>query len=131
MNKDFPPKKFAAPQILKKRPEKGRIVPLTMEQLARRTEVARILGVKIESLNQQLKSLSPEERKAIFYKVTHDGPVDLAGTGLRPLVDRSENVTLAIPRADNLDGFEEKASEVCGRQAQQSGNGQQSKLLKS
>lgn len=108
MNKDFPPRQFAAPQVLKRRPDKGRIVPLTGEQLARRIEVARVLGVKVDSLNRKLKTLSPDERKAIFYKVTHSGPVDLGGTGLKPLVDRSENVTFAVPRHDNLDGFEEK-----------------------
>ena len=108
MNKDFPPREFASPEIRTRKPESGRTVRLTEEQLARRVEVARVLGVKVESLNRKLKTLSEEERKAIFYKVTHDGPIDLGGTGLRPLVDRSENVTLAVPKADNLDGFEEK-----------------------
>lgn len=108
MDKDFPPKQFAPPDIRKRRGEKSRPVPLTDEQLARRVEVARALGVKVESLNRKLKTLSAAERKAIFYKVTHDGPIDLVGTGLKPLVDRSENVTLAVPKADNLDGFEEK-----------------------
>lgn len=110
MDNEFPPKRFAEPEILARRPEKGRIVPLTQEQLTRRVEVARVLGVKVESLNRKLKTLSTEERKAIFYKVTHSGPVNLSGTGLKPLVDRSENVTLAVlsPRAENLDGFEEK-----------------------
>ena len=108
MNNDFPPRQFAPPDIRKRRPEKGRPVPLTEKQLSRRVEVARVLGVKVESLNKKLKTLTAEERKAIFYKVTHDGPVDLGGTGLRPLVDRSESVTLAVPRGESLDGFKEK-----------------------
>jgi hypothetical protein len=55
-----------------------------------------------------LASLSDEQRKAIFFKVTHDGPIKLSGTGLKALVDRSDKVTLAIPKDDNLDSFAEK-----------------------
>lgn len=120
MNDDFPPRQFAEPKILKKRPER-RIVPLSNEQLARRAEVARVLGVKVDSLNRHLKALTDEQRKAVFYKVTHEGPIDLGGTGLKPLVDRSENVTLAIPRTDNLDKFEEKLQKFVTAQPTQQG----------
>ena len=108
MNPNFPPRQFAAPSILKKKAERRRPVPLTTEQIARRTEVARVLGLKVDILNKALKSLSPEQRKAVFYKVTHTGAINLTGTGLKPLVDRSEHVTLAIPKDENLDAFEAK-----------------------
>lgn len=108
MNPNFPPRKFAAPNIRKKQREKGRPVPLTAAQIARRAEVARVLGLKVDILNKALKSLTPDQRKAVFYKVTHSGLIDLSGTGLKPLVDRSEQVTLAIPRGDDLDAFESK-----------------------
>lgn len=67
-----------------------------------------MLGVKVDGLSQRLKSLTDAQRKAVFYKVTHDGPVSLSGTGLKPLVDRSPKVTLAVPGGDNLDSFTEK-----------------------
>ena len=101
MNSDFPPRQFAPPTIKAKKPGKGNPVPLTAEVLARRSEIARILGTKVEAVNKHLKSLTDDERRAVFYKVTHDGPISLSGTGLKPLVDRSDSVTLAIPTAEN------------------------------
>ena len=112
MNSEFPPRQLAGPVVRVRRSDKPRLVPLPPELLARRAEVARILGVQVGGLNKQLKAISPEERKAIFYKVTHNGPVELSGTGLKALVDRSERVTLAIPLQDSLDGFEEKLQQL-------------------
>lgn len=111
MNEDFPPRQFAKPMVRVKSKGKGHIAPLPAEVLARRTEIARVLGVKVDGINQHLKSLTDEQRKAVFYKVTHDGPVDLTGTGLKALVDRSENVTLAIPKSNHLDKFAEKVQQ--------------------
>jgi hypothetical protein len=111
MNEDFPPRQFAKPMVRVKSKGKGHIAPLSAEVLARRTEIARVLGVKVDGINQHLKSLTDEQRKAVFYKVTHDGPVDLTGTGLKALVDRSENVTLAIPKSNDLDKFAEKVQQ--------------------
>jgi len=111
MNSDFPPRQFAQPTIKPKKPGKGQPVPLAAELLARRSEIARILGTKVEAINKHLKSLSDDERRAVFYKVTHDGPISLSGTGLKPLVDRSDSVTLAVPTAENLDSFVAKVTE--------------------
>jgi hypothetical protein len=111
MNNDFPPKQLAQPTIKPRKPGKGQSVPLAQEVLARRSEIARILGTKVEAINKHLKSLTEEERRAVFYKVTHDGPVSLSGTGLKPLVDRSDSVTLAVPTAENLDSFAAKVTE--------------------
>ncbi|TWU43301.1 Subtilase family protein [Novipirellula aureliae] len=108
MNSEFPPKYLPEPTYLNRRPEKPRRQPLAPEVLARRGEIARVLGIKVDSLNRLLNGLTNEQRKAIFFKVTHDGPIDLAGTGLKPLVDRSENVTLVVPRNDDLSAFTAK-----------------------
>ena len=62
---------MAPPQIEKRKSEPPQRVPLTAAQLSRRSEIARILGVKVETLNKQLKSLTEEQRKALFYRVTH------------------------------------------------------------
>lgn len=111
MNSDFPPLSLAAPQVVDRRPERRPPIPLSTEILARRTEIARALGVKVEGLNKFLRGLSADERRAVFFKVTHDGPVDLGGTGLKPLAIRSDKVTLAIPRGDNLDALAAKITE--------------------
>lgn len=108
MNEDFPPRSLAEPKYRKYKKPKPGLPPLPPEVLARRGEIARILGVKVEGLNKYLSSLTSDQRKAIFFKVTHDGPISLSGTGLKPLVDRSDKITLVVPTGDNLDSFTKK-----------------------
>lgn len=118
MNSEFPPIPFSAPRFTKRRAEKPKLRPLSAELLARRGEIARILGAKVDILDRTLRTLSAEQRKALFYKVTHDGPVSLSGTGLKPLVDRSSNITLVVPTGENLDSFKAKLSVFETDQAQ-------------
>lgn len=108
MNEDFPPRALPTPIYRQRRADKPQMIPLSPALRARRGEAARVLGVKVDGLNQHLKSLTEAQRKAVFYKVTHDGPVSLIGTGLKPLVDKSRKVTLAVPGGVNLDSFAEK-----------------------
>ncbi|TWU62303.1 Subtilase family protein [Crateriforma conspicua] len=116
MNNEFPPKSLAEPTYQDRRREKPRRQPLAPEVLARRGEIARVLGIKVEGLNKLLNRLTNEQRKAIFFKVTHDGPINLSGTGLKPLVDRSENVTLVVPKEDTLDKFTEKIEQFASQE---------------
>lgn len=111
MNEDFPPRQFASPTVRTRSKGKGQLVPLSPEKLARRHEIARALRAKVDAANEHLKSLTDEQRKAVFYKVKHDGPVELTGTGLKPLVDRSRDVTFAVPTGGNLDGFATKVQQ--------------------
>ena len=108
MNSEFPPLRFVTPQHADRRPEKPRRVPLPDEVLARRAEIARVLGVKVQHLSQALKQMPDDERRAVFYKLTHEQPINLTGTGLKPIVKHTEGVTLAIPKEDNLDKFQQK-----------------------
>lgn len=108
MNSDFPPLQFVAPEFLKRRPDKPRQVPLPEHLRLRRAEVARALGVKVQHLSRALRQMSDEERRAVFYKLKHDAPVDLTGTGLKPIVEGSRHVTLAVPRGENLEQFNDK-----------------------
>lgn len=111
MNNDFPPKQFASPQIEQRRPDKPRRQPLAPELLAKRGEIARILGLKIDGLNKLYSRLTNDQRKAIFLKITHEGTITkntFAGTGLKPLIDRSDGVTLVVPKDENLDRLDEK-----------------------
>src|ERR1044071_3464842 len=100
MNENFPPFRLPGPQIADRKAEK-RYVPLPAEVVARRHEIARLLGAKIESIAQDLKNLPDDQRKAIFFKLEHDGKIPLAGTGLKP-IGSSDRVTLAVPKGDNL-----------------------------
>lgn len=111
MNNNYPPRELAGPTFRKRRPEKPRLRPLPPEVLARRGEIAKKLGVRVEGLNKHLAGLTVEQRKAVFYKVTHDGPVSLSGTGLRLLVDRSEKVTLAVPTGKDFENLAGKIKE--------------------
>ena len=111
MNEDFPPLQLGNPNYLARRAEKPRRQPLSPEVLARRIEIARVLGTKVDALDRVLHTMTEDQRKAVFYKVTHDGPITLPGTGLKPLVDRSERVTLVVPRHNNLDALSKKIQE--------------------
>ena len=108
MNSDFPVLKFPPPQYEQRRPERPRRPPLPEELIARRSEIARVLGVKVRDLSEALRKMPDDERRAMFYKLTHEAPIDLSGTGLKPIVERDDHVTLAVPRGDNLDRFERK-----------------------
>ena len=111
MNEDYPPRQLQGPEYQTRRASKPNRQPLTPEVLARRGEIARVLGLKISSLDKALRAMTDEQRKAVFYKVTHDGPITLPGIGLKPMVDRSDVVTLVIPRHDNLDSLTKKLNE--------------------
>jgi len=111
MNSGFPPLGLPQPIRARRRKEKPRPVPLPPELLSRRGEIARVLGVQVTQLSHALRRLSDEERRAIFYKLEHDAPVSLVGTGLKRIVQRTPYVTLAVPTEDNLERFVAKINE--------------------
>jgi hypothetical protein len=111
MNSGFPPLGLPQPIRADRRKEKPRRAPLPVELLSRRGEIARVLGVQVTQLSQTLRQLSDDERRAIFYKLEHDAPVSLDGTGLKPISQPTSHVTLAVPREDNLDRFVDKIKE--------------------
>jgi len=82
---------------------KPRAVPISPEKLARRQLIARSLISKIEPLSRSLHEMSDAERRAVFYKLEHETPADLGGTGLKPVAQPSERFTLAVPRKGNTD----------------------------
>ena len=111
MNNDFPPIAFANPEFQKRRPDKPRRAPLPPELLARRGEIAKKLELNVSSLNTLLSKLTNDQRKAIFFKVTHEGTLGkdvFSGTGLKPMVDRSDGVMLVVPKDENLDRLSDK-----------------------
>jgi hypothetical protein len=104
MNENYPPFRLPRPEISDRKPEKPRFVPLAAEAVARRQEVARLLGAKIDAVSKSLRHLSDEQRKAIFVKLEHEGTLDLGGTGLKPIT-QSDHLTLAVPRGDEEKGI--------------------------
>ncbi|MBC8871871.1 MAG: hypothetical protein H8E44_20775 [Planctomycetes bacterium] len=54
--------------------------------------------------------MSADERAAMFYKLEHDQPVSIVGTGLKKLTESNKHITLVVPKEDNLDKFAEKIS---------------------
>ncbi|HEY4313410.1 MAG TPA: hypothetical protein VGN12_28425 [Pirellulales bacterium] len=76
--------------------------------MERRSEIAQVLGIKVDALSNHLRSLNEEERRAVFYKLEHDGPIRLDGTGLKKISEPSPDITLAVPKADDLDKLAEK-----------------------
>lgn len=114
MNNEFPPLQLASPQSLRRRKERPRKPPLPEEIVARRAEIARILGIQVSSLSKALSAMSNDERQAMFYKIEHDQPIDVSGTGLKKMYAPGKNVTLVIPKEDNLDKLANKIDDFGG-----------------
>jgi len=108
MNNEFPPLRLHAPQIATRRKEKARPIPIEPERLLRRQEIARRLVDQIRPLSQSLHEMTEAERRAVFYKLEHEVPVDLVGTDLKPLAEHSDHFTLAVPKSDSLDKLAHK-----------------------
>lgn len=102
MNKDYPPFQLFSPEIAPRRKEKSGGPSYAPELLQRRQEIARTLLAQINPLSNELRQLSDEERKAVFFKLEHERPIKLDGTDLKPVAEPTANITLAVPRSDNL-----------------------------
>src|SRR4051812_6987312 len=108
MNPDFPSLRLVAPELVPRRNERSRPVPTRPEIIAARQEIANRARASIAAASAFLKQLSPDQRRAVFLKLEHDGPLDLTGTGLKPISSGDRGFTLAIPRADDLSAYLEK-----------------------
>jgi hypothetical protein len=108
VNDSFPPLNLVLPEIADRRPEKSRFVPPSSEIVLRRSLIATHLRSQIDPLSQKLRQLSEEERRAVFLKLEHDGPVSLAGTGLKAIAESTDKFTLALTRENNLDKLSSK-----------------------
>ena len=102
MNKDYPPFPLISPEIVQRRPE-IRPIPYPIETLQRRQEISAALLNQITPLSDELRQLSDEERKAIFFKLEHEVGIDLVGTDLKRVAQLNETTTLVIPKSSNLD----------------------------
>lgn len=108
MNENFPPLQIPPPQTAARRPETPRPIPLAPEVIAKRAEIAGRLKLQLAPLSEGLKAMNDAERRAVFYKLEHEGPVSLTGTGLKAVSEPSERFTLAVPTADDFSAFTDK-----------------------
>jgi hypothetical protein len=111
VNEGFPPLSFLQPYLAQRRPEKPRLVPTPPEVFERRALIAQRFREQIAPIAERLQSLSDAERKAVFYKLEHEAPISLDRTGLRPIAEASERITLAVPRSNNLDKLAKRLEE--------------------
>lgn len=115
MNDGFPPLALSPPEARPRRKEEGRTAPLPPEVIARRHEIAQVLKAKISELSRNLKSMSEDERRAVFYKLEHDSPVNptatLSGTDLKAIAQPSPEVVYAVPKKDNLSKLTKKVDD--------------------
>ncbi len=108
MSETFEPLILRMPITARKRPGRGRFIPPDREIVARRAEIARRLNARLSEIDATIQNLSTDERKNVFLKVEHTRPINLVGTGLKPISESGENFTLAVPRDSNLGPLEAK-----------------------
>lgn len=108
MSEKFEPLVLRMPITARRRPGRGRFVPPDPLVVARREEIARRLKARLAEIDATLQNLSDNQRKNVFLKVEHARPINLVGTGLKPITEPGEHFTLAVPREANLGPLEAK-----------------------
>jgi hypothetical protein len=79
--------------------------------LPEQKKVSEQVRKKLKPLEKRFYQLSPEQKRAVFLKITHNQMrIDLSGTGLRVFAD-GDTVTLATIKEGNLDKLLKKLDE--------------------
>ena len=115
MNPEFPPLSLSEPRISARRREKPPFIKLPAVSVVERTEQSRRLRAEVAGITSATRQLSPEQRRAIFLKLTHDRPLtrrDLIGTGLVPMAPSAETETLVVPRKEALEKLDKRLGQV-------------------
>lgn len=110
MNADFPTLRLVAPERIARRNERPRAFPTSPEIIATRQALATRARASIQTASNFLSQLSADQKRAVFLKLEHDGPLSLSGTGLKAIATDDGNFTLAIPTADDLSAYLEKVA---------------------
>jgi hypothetical protein len=121
MANEFGPLSLKPPVIADRRRDRSRPIPLSPELVARKREIAQTLLSKVEPLSTALNSMSEEQRRNIFFRLEHDGKIDLTGTGLKAISSTSDSVTLAVPKAENLSALTQKIEQFRDRPPDRNG----------
>ncbi|MCU0795761.1 MAG: S8 family peptidase [Akkermansiaceae bacterium] len=111
MNPDFPPLRFADPLIRTRRREKSRPVPKSIYTQEQRSAIARRAISEIRKVDAMVKKLSPEQKRAVFLKITHDRRLtleDLRGTKLKFMGEPGDRESLVVPKAGAFEAIEQR-----------------------
>lgn len=114
MNPDFPPLPLSQPVIRTRRREKPPFPQLPRITIEQRTEKSRFLRTQAAEITKLVRTLSPEQKRAVFLKPRHNRPLtklDLTGTGLVLMAPPSELESLAIPRKEGLEKLDKRLKE--------------------
>lgn len=105
---DFDPLNLNSPLIKQRASIKPRLAPLASELIARKADIARTLHEKVARCYKRYAELSPEQQRAMFYRITHEGHrLDLTGTGLR-IFDRGAGETYVMVRSEGFEKYLKK-----------------------
>jgi len=104
MNSEFPPLVLPQPEFFDRSKESPRFVPPSPQVLERRVQIAARLSKQVSALSDARKNMSESERKAVFYKLTHERPLNLTGTDLQPICEPGDHHTFAIAK-ENIQNF--------------------------
>lgn len=110
MNDDFPLLRLEPPRRHQRKSE-SRFRPLSPERILNRGSIAARLGEQVAAASNRMRQMSEAERKAVFFKLEHDGPISLKNTGLEAIGPSSDSVTFAIPVGNDFADFETKLQE--------------------
>lgn len=114
MNPDFPPLSLQPPDIRARRRERrGFTIPPTFTPQERR-DIANRWQLHFREIDTAVQRLSPEARRAIYLKLTHNRRLtkdDLVGTGFAFMSPPGETESLVVPRdPTKLDKLEKRVS---------------------
>lgn len=110
MNAEFPPIEAQQPTIRRRRRQGRSMTPPPPIPAAVRRDIALRIHDQIRTVQSRLRVLTPEQKRAVFLKLTADRPLtkdDLAGTGLTLIAQSGATESLVVPRRDaDLSKFE-------------------------
>ena len=111
MNPELPPLALPQPLIRPRRRERPNWYKPPLIPAADRRLIASRIHAQKRQIDQTLRSLSPEARRAVFLKLRHDRPLtkdDLAGTDLVFMSAPGADESLVVTRKEGLDKFDER-----------------------
>jgi hypothetical protein len=105
MNPEAPPLVLAA-RFKQRRKEKPTPIMLSSQAVSQRAATAARLQGELGKVQQKLQQLTPQQKRAVFLKLSHERlltPRDLSNTDLRLISSPSEHCSLVIPTNDDAD----------------------------
>ncbi len=115
MNPELPPLRFPDPLVKTRRREKSRPVPKTVYTQEQRSAMARRAISEIRKVDAMVKKLSPEQKVAVFLKITHDRRLtveDLRGTKLKFMGEPGEKESLVVPKSGAFEAIEQRMQKM-------------------